>query len=152
MKVYFSYAYTTPVQLSDAIKQALSDLVGSSNVLYYVKGTEYTDRNIVNSDVFCIFLPNNSFELEINKMSSGIQKELLLAHKLGKTIILAYYSKLANGITFYFVELGAGKIKGIAGTNSDVINLLKKPSEISMGTDDIPSEIDWLMTKHNIIL
>jgi hypothetical protein len=145
MKVYFSYAYTTPARVSDTIKEHLSKLVGKENVTFYERGTEYSDDNIRNSEAFCIFLPNNSFELETTKMSSGIQKELRLAHSLGKHIILAYLSKNA-GWTLYHTTIDKGVIKGIPGTNSDVVVMLQGEVEIKPGDADIPSDLDWLST------
>ncbi len=138
---YFSYAYTTPNNISEAIKQKLRDI--GVNVTFYQKGTTYSDEPIKNCDAFVIFLPNNAFEADITRLSQGIQKELTIAYRLKKDIILAYLSKLANGVTFYFTDIDtkSSKIKGISGTNSDVIKLLQEEKEINLGDDD---NLDWL--------
>ena len=139
-KVYLSFAYSTPTWLSEQAIEALSEL---SEVSYYIKGSEYTDTPIKECDVFAMILPANSFSYEVNKLSVGIKKELTQAHNLKKQIILVYYSKLAEGITFYLTEFDKGVISGVSGSNSDVIKLLKE-EKIELGTADQVSDFSWL--------
>lgn len=147
--VYFSYAYTTPSSVAESIKEKLSEI--GVKVDFYSKGAVYTDIPIKNCDAFVIFLPNNSFSADITKLSMGIQKELALAARLKKDIILAYMSKMAGGPTFYLTEFersnGENLIKGISGTNSDVIKLLQGEVEIELGTED---DLSWMNTQPKI--
>jgi hypothetical protein len=148
-KIYFSYAYSTPNNVSEAIKEKLIEL--GVKLEFYQKGTAYSDVPVRSCDAFVLFLPNNAFEAEIFRLTQGIQKELNLAYQLKKDIILAYLSKMAGGVTFYLTNIDSkeGKIKGISGTNSDVIKLFQGESEVQRGDAD---ELDWLKDPFNIIL
>lgn len=143
-KVYLSFAYTTPAWLSEQAIEKLSEI---SEVSYYVKGSEYSDKPIKECDVFVIILPSNSFSYEVNKLTMGLKKELTQAYNLKKQIILVYYSKMAEGVTFYLTNFDKGIIEGISGTNSDVIKLLKE-EKIELGTAD-STDYSWLSDNKN---
>lgn len=155
-KIYFSYAYTTPTSVSEGIKHTLLNL--GVELSFYQKGTTYSDKPIRDCDAFVLFLPDNAFEADISTLSQGIQKELSLAHQLKKDVILAYLSKMAGGVTFYLTDINSRErtIKGISGTNSDVIKLLQEEKEIELGTEDQSDDLDWMspssISKINIIL
>lgn len=133
-KIYFSFPYTIQDTIAEEAKEKIMEL---GDLSYYIKGTEYTDKPIRECDVFAIMLPGNAFSYEINKLSMGVKKELTLAHSLKKNIILVYYSKLADGITFYLVNMERGTIEGISGTNSDVIKMIEEEKPMEMGEADV---------------
>jgi rRNA maturation endonuclease Nob1 len=146
-KVYFSYAYTTPVEVSEAIKEKLREL--GVEVSFYERGTQYSDVPIRECDAFVTFLPNNAVREKISNLSPGIQKELILAYNLKKDIILVTVNYQQVAFYLPLVNTKNGTINSTPDTNQDMIALLQKEPEIQKKS----TELDWLnKPETNIIL
>lgn len=138
-KVYFSYAYTTPPDVAEAIKKKLEEI--GVEVSFYTKGDTYTDVPIRECDAFVLLLPNDARKVRISTLSQGIQKELLLAYNLKKNILL-----VDDYSTLYTADIDRRDttIERISGTNNNVVRELQQEPE----EKKVYSDLNWLDTQN----
>lgn len=88
---------------------------------YWQRGTTYNELGyadiIKKSDAFILIMPDNRWNMTIEKLSAGSQKELRLALRAGKPVFIVYQA--SSGFNIYNAVINDHNdfISGISGTS-----------------------------------
>ena len=121
-KAYIACPMSIPMSRVMTCKELLFSL-GVDEVAYWPRGYHYTTEPLRTSNALVVLLPDNKFELEVEKIPQGTKSEINLALNLDIPIYLGYIAKMTGELTIYNAVVHWGRIKGVAGqTNLIAMN------------------------------
>jgi hypothetical protein len=89
-----TYAYIScPIPVSYVLLTKVADKLHNLGYspLWWLRGMEYKDNKLRDSQIFVLMSVGNKFDYPLDHMTAGCRKELLLAKSLGKSLYLAYW-------------------------------------------------------------
>ena len=134
-KVYISCPLSVPQTTLTEVSHEIEKL-GQCGVRYWERETNYNEEDSIKyCDIFVLILEKNQFAMRKSVLTSGCKKELALAERYNKTIILAY--KCTNGQYFFYdTIITSVGIQGLTGTANNIKSQLAARTDI---TESVPS-------------
>lgn len=131
----------------DRIEEIIED---NACMNYWLENHFYDNNWVKNCDIFILIAPNNSFKFNINELPAGCCRELILAEKLNKTILLGYIN--SNGIyNFYSIikKNNGTYYEGVIGTSNALhLNLMVEKSNYNYCME-LPLPLEEKVIKSN---
>ena len=135
-KVYISCPVALNVSVLLGIAEKLQ-AVGKFDVKYWTRGS-YDPSLLNNADIFVFLTPDNSFNINKERLPVGVRRELETAIRQGKHIFMVYQNGQGE-YNFYKTNLSldpnCDMIRGQAGTTSDIF-IIKKELDYNTWSDD----------------
>lgn len=131
------------------------------SILYHKKGDRYQPNKLENADRVVFLLPELAFSCDYHKLTQGIRKELVQAHKLNKPMYIGYIRRGEEDFTFYKILIESliklNLVKGIAGPDSfnaiynDVFVTQDKDykKEIQIISEEVAKEQMFMQSSHD---
>lgn len=122
MLVYISCPMTVPQTRLDTYARLLRSW--GAVVMYWQRGTNYSDENLRAADAVVVVLPNNAWTAKISELPQGTRGEIGKSIGLRKPIYIAY-STIDNVPRIFNSELWTDQIGGKAGTRDDFEKIVR---------------------------
>lgn len=125
MKAYISCPIPVAKSSLELVATKLGDLGHSP--MWWVRGSEYTEDKLREADIFVLMSVNHKFDYQLDDMTLGCRKELMIAKGLNKPLYIAYWK---NGTTLNIYpivmkHLEDGRVLGQSGVylkKQEIIN------------------------------
>jgi len=125
MKAYIS----CPIPVAKSTRGLVFDKLTDLGYLptFWIRGTEYTEDELKEADIFVLMSVDHKFDYQLDDMTAGCRKELMIAKGLGKPLYIAYWK---NGTTLNIYpivmkHLEDGRVLGQSGVylrKSEIVN------------------------------
>lgn len=109
--IYISCPLTTPYYKSEEVIEKVQNLGYTTSI--YKHGTEYSNKDLLSSDIMVFIPAENSFTIERDEISSGCKKEIEIAVANNMPIYLAYW-KAGKILNIYNTKISEEHINGIS--------------------------------------
>lgn len=123
--IYISYS-TDYYNCAEVVKDNLEK--ANTDVTMWIPGTRYSDKLIRSCDTVVFIVKNFEFDSDVEKLTLGVIKELLLALKEKKNIKIAYIKK-DKTLRYYDAHLSLNAKGGLFFTGITGSGVLKLTTE-----------------------
>ena len=115
MKAYISCPILVPASNRQEVAVKLIHL--GYETAYWERGTTYTEDKLREADIFVLMSVDHKFDYQLDDMTAGCRKELMIAKGLGKPLYIAYW-KGGTTLNLYPIvmkHLDDGRVLGQSG-------------------------------------
>ena len=115
MKAYISCPMPVSTGVRTRVSVKLNEL-GYPNS-WWERGTAYTEDKLREADIFVLMSVDHKFDYQLDDMTAGCRKELMIAKGLGKPLYIAYW-KGGTTLNLYPIvmkHLDDGRVLGESG-------------------------------------